>query len=53
MGMVAEDLEKMASNLEKTAAAIRKNAKTIYDAEMEAKRIADMRTYSAGGGRKG
>ena len=50
MGMVAEDLEKMASNLEKTAAAIRKNAKTIYDAEMEAKRIADMRTYSGGGG---
>ena len=53
MGMVAEDLEKMAKNLEKTADAIRKNAKTIYDAEMEAKRIADMRTYSSGGGRKG
>lgn len=50
MGMVAEDLEKIASNLEKTAAVIRKNAKTIYDAEMEAKRIADQRSYNGGGG---
>ena len=46
MGMVSEDLEKIAKNLEKTADAIRKNAKTIYDAEMEAKRIADIRTFN-------
>ena len=50
MGMVSEDLEAIARNLEKTAAAIRKNAKTIYDAEMEAKRIAAQRTYNGGGG---
>jgi uncharacterized protein YukE len=43
MGMVAEDLEKIARNLEQTASVIRKNAKTIYDAEMEAKRIAEAR----------
>ncbi len=49
MGMVSEDLNKIASNLEKTADVIRKNAKTIYDAEMEAKRIADQRTYGGGG----
>ena len=43
MGMVSEDLEKIARNLDKTAATIRKNAKTIYDAEMEAKRIAELK----------
>jgi WXG100 family type VII secretion target len=44
MGLVSEDLMKIAKNLEQTAATIRKNAKTIYDAEMEAKRIAEIRT---------
>ena len=43
MGMVSEDLEKIARNLERTADVIRKNAKTIYDAEMEAKRLATIR----------
>lgn len=43
MGLVSEDLEKIARNLEQTAEVIRKNAKTIYDAEMEAKRIAEIR----------
>ena len=50
MGMVSEDLEKIAKNLEQTADVIRKNAKTIYDAEMEAKRIAEVRTYGGSGG---
>lgn len=45
MGLVTEDLNKIAANLERTADTIRKNAKTIYDAEMEAKRIAELRTY--------
>ena len=44
MGMVSEDLNKIAHNLERTADVIRRNAKTIYDAEMEAKRIAELRT---------
>lgn len=46
MGLVSEDLEKIARSLEKTAEVIRKNAKTIYDAEMEAKRIAEARTFN-------
>ncbi len=50
MGIVSEDLEKIASSLEKTAEVIRKNAKTMYDAEMEAKRIAEERTHFSGGG---
>ena len=46
MGMVSEDLEKIAKQLEKTADAIRKSAKNIYQAEMEAKRLADIRNHS-------
>jgi WXG100 family type VII secretion target len=46
MGLVSEDLDNIARNLEKTADAIRHNAKVIYDAEMEAKRIAELRTYN-------
>ena len=49
MGMVSEDLEKIARNLERTADAIRRTAKAIYDAEMEAKRIAAERSYGGGG----
>lgn len=43
MGQVSEDLNKIARQLEKSAATIRANAKRIYDAEMEAKRLADIR----------
>lgn len=46
MGIVSEDLKKIAAQLEKTAGVIRKNAKNLYDAEMEAKRIADLRNHS-------
>lgn len=46
MGLVSEDLNTIAANLEKAADTIRKNAKTIYDAEMEAKRIAELRSYN-------
>lgn len=46
MGIVEEDLEKIAKQLTKTAAVIRKNAQNIYDAEMEAKRIAEVRSHS-------
>lgn len=46
MGLVSEDLNKIASQLEKTADVIRKNAKKIYDAEMEAKRLAEIRNHS-------
>ena len=45
MGIVSEDLNKIAAQLERTAGVIRKNAKNIYDAEMVAKRIADIRNY--------
>ena len=43
MGSVSEDLNKIAAQLERTADVIRENAKNIYDAEMEAKRLADIR----------
>lgn len=46
MGIVSEDLNKIASQLNRTAEVIRKNAKNLYDAEMEAKRIADLRNHS-------
>ena len=46
MGIVEEDLEKIAQQLQKTAHVIRKNAKNIYEAEMEAKRIAETRSHS-------
>lgn len=46
MGHVSEDLEKIAKQLDKAAETIRKNAKRIYDAEMEAKRLADIRNHS-------
>ena len=46
MNVVSEDLAKIAKQLEKTATVIRKNAKNIYDAEMEAKRIAETRSHS-------
>lgn len=46
MSVVSEDLIKIAKQLEKTAVVIRKNAKNIYDAEMEAKRIAETRRHS-------
>ena len=45
MGLVSEDLDKIASSLERAADTIRKNAKTIYDADMEARRIAEIRTF--------
>lgn len=45
MGMVTEDLEKIAKSLDKAAEVIRTNARLIYEAEMEAKRIAETRTY--------
>ena len=43
MGMVSEDLNKIAGELEQAASVIRQSAKRIYDAEMEAKRIAEAR----------
>lgn len=43
MNKVSNDLEKIAKQLEKTAEVIRKSAKKIHDAEMEAKRLADIR----------
>ena len=46
MGQVSEDLVKMAKKLEETADTIRKNAERIYNAEMEAKRLADIRNHS-------
>lgn len=46
MGVVSEDLIKTATQLERTADTIRKNAKRLYDAEMEAKRLADIRKHS-------
>lgn len=46
MGIVTEDLTKIAAQLEKTAGVIRQNARNIYDAEMEAKRLAEIRNHS-------
>lgn len=46
LGIVSGDLGKIAAQLEKTAMVIRKNAKRIYDAEMEAKRLAEIRNHS-------
>ena len=43
MGIVSDDLAKIAKQLEKTADVIRKNAQKIHDAEMEAKRLAEIR----------
>ena len=43
MGMVAEDLTKIAGELEKAATVIRDSARRIYEAEMEAKRLAEKR----------
>lgn len=45
MDLVYDDLDKIAKSLERAADVIRTNAKLIYDAEMEAKRIAESRTY--------
>lgn len=46
MGMVSQDLEKIAKRLDETAGIIRRNAKRMYDAEMEAKRLAEIRSHS-------
>ena len=46
MSLAAEDLDKIARQLERAAGVVRKNARNIYDAEMEAKRLADMRNHS-------
>lgn len=46
MSAVAEDLGKIEAQLTKTARVIRENAQTIYNAEMEAKRLADIRNHS-------
>ncbi|MBR0373657.1 MAG: hypothetical protein IJH91_03890 [Mogibacterium sp.] len=43
MGMVTEDLLKIARELDNAAAAIRQSAQRIYNAEMEAKRLAEQR----------
>lgn len=43
MNKVSNDLTKVANQLDRTADAIRKSAKKIHDAEMEAKRLADIR----------
>lgn len=46
MELIANDLTRTAQQLELTAEVIRDNAKRIYDAEMEAKRLADIRVHS-------
>jgi len=46
MDVVTSDLRTLAKQLEATADVIRKNARNIYDAEMEAKRLADIRNHS-------
>jgi uncharacterized protein YukE len=43
MGHVSGDLERIANNLDKAAAVLRKNAKALFDAEMEAIRLAEAR----------
>ena len=43
MGMVTEDLLKIARELDNAASAIRQSAQRIYNAEMEAKRLAERR----------
>lgn len=45
MDAVTDDLEKIARQLDRTAEIIRRNAERIYDAEMEAHRIAEERTH--------
>lgn len=46
MSAVVEDLAKIESQLRKTAGVIQKTARNIYEAEMEAKRLADIRNHS-------
>ena len=46
MGRTAEELIRIAARLERTAGTIQKNARIIYNAEMEAKRLADIRSHS-------
>lgn len=46
VNILKNNLEKTAADIEKTAETIRMMATNIYNAEMEAQRIADVRTYS-------